>query len=321
MTKCYFELRKQSARGTDSMAADMMRHMHARQHLGKVVVICEQPAAMLAAARKQWLKLARTIQKHRASTLNADKILKYTHTITNMQHLSFTTKTPLDRPEADIYFLTKDNCQLVPVHCYSLYFTSPLPAETAFEMVSQLPVEALFIDYDHRTAWAKFGLQSKVALEAQVDSEWTQVLHFLKSNGINISKLINDGIHNIEAMDDALDTLLGMSHRVLRIANEFHRALELARPLRISKEKRQCYDAFILLAYRVQALSPGIMTQHFLESYNEDDTFFLYDFGRERRLAFWLAYLNEAAKRHHRAGRHNLAQALKDKDALNRTVF
>ncbi len=312
MAKCYFELRKQAARGTDSIAADMMRHLHARQHLGKVVVICEHPAAMLAASRKQWLKLARTIQKHRASTLNADKILKYTHTITNMQHLGFTTKTPLERPEADIYFLTEHNCSLVPVHCYSLYFTTSLPKPTAHEMIGQLPVEALLIDYDHAMPWAKLGLQSKTALEAQVDSEWKQVQHFLKSNGIAIKHLINDGMHDIEAMDDALDIMLGMSHRVLRIANEFQRALELARPLRIQKNMRQQYDAFVLLAYRVQALSPGAMTQHFLESYNEDDTFFLYDIGKQHLEAWSLGEpLADMVERHLRAGRHHLVHALR----------
>src|SRR5882762_3070435 len=74
VAKCYFELRKQSARGTESIIADMMRHLHTRQHLGKALVICDHPLVVLSAARKQWLKLSRIIQKQRASTLNADKI-------------------------------------------------------------------------------------------------------------------------------------------------------------------------------------------------------------------------------------------------------
>ena len=102
MAKCYFELRKRSAKGTDSVAADIMRHLHTRQHLGKVTIITDQPLALLAASRKQWLKLSRTIQKQRSSTLNADKILKYTHTITHMQHLRFTAKDALQDPEADV---------------------------------------------------------------------------------------------------------------------------------------------------------------------------------------------------------------------------
>jgi len=111
-------------------------------------------------------------------------------------------------------------------------------------------------------------------------------------------------------MDDALDTLLSMSHRFLRIANEFQRALELARPLRIQRSLRQQYDALVLLAYRVQALSPGAYTQHFLESYNEDDTFFLYDSARHRKHLFGSESLERAVLRHRAAGRERLAQAI-----------
>lgn len=310
MAKCYFELRGPSAKGTDSVVADIMRHLHARQHVGKAVVICEQPATALAAARKQWLKLSRVIQRQRASTLNADKILKYTHTITHMQHMHFTAKTPLEEPEADVYFLDKSSCGTMPAHCYSAYFSLSIPLYKAKDMIEQLPAEALVIDYRRQMQWAKLGLQSKVVLEAQVASEWRQVRRFLKSNDIDVSNFIQDGIHNIEVIDDALDTLLGISHRFLRIANEFQRALELARPLRIGRSLRQDYDFLVLMAYRVQALSPGTFTQHFLESYNEDDTFFLHDIARRRWLIGGGEPLAESFRRQMAAGRHNLARAL-----------
>lgn len=309
MAKCYFEIRKQSARGTDSIAADIMRHLHARQYVGKAVVVCEQPVALLAASRKQWLKLTRTIQKQRASTLNAEKILKFTHTITRMQHVKFAFKPPLDDPEADVYFLAPDSCELMPPHCYSTYILAPLAPEAIKTVLEQLPSEALVTDYEHSTAWAQFGLQSKVVLEEQVHSEWRQVQHFLASHNIDAVQLARSDMHDIEIMDNALDTLLGVSHQFLRIANEFQRSLELARPLRIGLAARKEYDAIMLLAYRVQALSPGTFTQHFLETFNEDDTFFLSDdmarlfYGDNQDLA-------AAIREHYRANRKNLAKAL-----------
>ena len=311
MAKCYFELRKQSAKGTDSMAADIMRHLHTRQHLGKVVVICEQPTALLAASRKQWLKLSRTIQKQRSSTLNADKILKYTHTITHMQHMRFTTKGALQDPDADVYFLDEKTCGTMPLHCFSIYVAYKFDEDIARHTITQLPSDALIIDYVHHVRWATFGLQSKVVLEQQVESEWQQVQQLLRTNHIAIATLIQDGFHDIEAMDDALDTLLSISHRFLRIANEFQRALELARPLRIPRNIRQQYDSLVLLAYRVQALSPGTYTQHFLESYNEDDTFFLYDLHRQAFLPT-TEPLEAAVLRHSKAGRLHLAKALRE---------
>jgi len=309
MAKCYFELRKQSARGTDSIAADMMRHLHTRQHLGKAVIICDQPVAILAAARKQWLKIARSIQKQRASTLNADKILKYTHTITHMQHMRFSTHTPLEDPGADVYFLAADGCTTMPVHCFSIYQAIDLDENVAQHIIKQLPSEALMIDYNKSTLWGKLGLQSKVMLEQQVATEWSKISQFLAGHHIHANSLLNGRIQDVEAMDTALDTLLDYSHQFLRIANEFQHTLELARPLRIERSIRHEYDAVVLLAYRVQALSPGAFTQHFLESYNEDDTFFLFTPGRYRKNAPHET-LAEAIARHIAAGRLRLAAAL-----------
>lgn len=310
MSRCYFELRTQSAKGTDSIAADMMRHLHTRQHLGKVVVICEQPLALLASARKQWLKLSRVIQKQRASTLNADKILKYTHTIAHMQHMRFSNKAPLEDPEADVYFLEADSSQILPLQCFTMYSINLNISRHALSMIAQLPDEALIVDYTQALPWDEFGLQPKTMLEHEVATSWRRVHAFLISRDIVIGELIKDGLHNVEAMDDALDSLLSVSGKFLNVANNFQHAWELSRPIRIKQHIRQEYDSLVLLAYRVQALSPGAFTQRFLESYNEDDTFFLYD-TYKRQFVAPTESLQEAVERHTAAGRPHLALALR----------
>lgn len=311
VAKRYFELRKPAARGTDSISADTMRHLNTRQHLGKAVVICEQPAIVLSAARKQWLKLSRSLQKQRSSTLNADKILKYTHTITRMQRMHFTIKDPLEQPNGDVYFLTPSQLTTMPVHCWSVYVLSAISDKEARALAAQLPAEALIVDYRHSKMWQRLGFQPKKALEKRVGDQWRQVQQYLSGHRININKFIVDGIHDAEVMDDALDTLLGgHSHKFLIVANEFQRALELARPLRLKKEVRSSYDSLALLAHRVQALSPGAFSQHFLETYNEDDTFFLYDATRTRKHLVGSESLTQAYARHTKAGRHHLAKSL-----------
>lgn len=310
MAKCYFEIRKQSARGTESIIADMMRHLHTRQHLGKCLIVSDHPAIGLSAARKQWLKLSRIIQKQRASTLNADKILKYTHTIAHMQHMRFSAKAPPEDPEADIYFLRIDQLAVMPLQCFTIYTTTALPTATLAAMLAQLPADCLMVDYAHETAWHELGLQPKRILEEQVESEWQQAERFLANHQISVKQLLENPMSNVDAMDNALDTLLGVSQKFLHVASNFQRALELARPMRMSKETRGQYDALSLLGHRVQALMPGAFTQHFLEVYNEDDGFFLYDQGKERPLNAGES-LTAAAARHTAAGRHNLARALR----------
>ncbi len=309
MAKCYIELRTTAARGTDSIAADMMRHLHTRQHVGRTMVITEQPASMLAAARKQWLKISRALQKQRAQTINADKILKYTRTIAHMQYMRFTAKSPLDA-DAAVYFMAPDDITIAPLHCLTIYVLQEPEESAAAELVVQLPTDALVVDYRHKIPWERLlGLQPKSVLEAQVHTEWHQVLQFLGGYKINIDVLEHGGMRNVEAMDNALDTLLGISRKFMQVANEFQHTLELARPMHIPKAKRSAYDSLVLLAHRVQALSPGAYTQHFLDTYNEDDTLFFNDVLRGLA-ASSTETLAEAYARHTAAGRYHLAKAL-----------
>lgn len=309
MVSAYFEWRISAARGSESIAADIARHIHSRQHLGKAVVICDQPVVMLSAARKQWLKLCRSIQKQRASTLNADKILKYTHTITKMQHMQFTSHSPLERPTADLYFMTLEEISQIPPRCITVYLLSKVDDTAGSQILEKVAHEALIVDYGHSGYWKQSGVQPKKVLEEDVKVQWERVKEFLAKYEITPQILIKDKAHNLETMDDALDILLNVSTTFIEVSNSFQHAMEIARPLRTTKELRLQYDAAALLAHRVQALSPGAFTQRFLEAYNEDDTFFLYDSLR----AEFLSYnepLPQIIERHQKAGRPNLADAL-----------
>lgn len=307
MSKCYFELRKTSKQGSLNLAADMMRHLHTRQYLGKTVVICQRPNIFLPAAHKQWLRLSRTIQRQRANTVNADKILKYTRTITHMQHMRFVARAPLERPDADVFFIRHNDLPTLPLQCFNLYCTADIPAEAIPGLIARLPAEALIVDYGH-SAWHTSGILPKRELEAQVLSEWQKAQDFLHAHQIDYDSLFHKTTLSTNFMDDALDTLLGVSNQFLEVAHHFNRALELARPLRLSKTAREQYDIFTLLAHRVQALSADSFTQRFLETYNEDDTFFLYDVMKYFRHT--TLDLAEIIAGHRAAGRLHLAQAL-----------
>lgn len=312
-SECFIELRKAAARGSDSTIADMMRHLHTRQHLGKAVIIHEQAHDLVSPARKQWLKLARNLQRQRSSTLNADKILKYTHGITRMQRMQFSSKMPLERPGSDVYFLEPRELSMMPMECWSVYALCPIDSRLATDALQQLPEQALVIDYSQSITWNKLGLHPKKQLEARASQKWNKVVQFLGEHDIDVDKLIVDGIHNVETMDDALDTLLGgHANKFLQVASEFQRALELARPLKLSKKQRTSYDSLILLAHRVQALTPGAFAAQFLEVYDENDTLFLYD--PAKALANLPAEtLQQAYERHKAAGRRHLAAAFLQK--------
>lgn len=316
MNTAFFEQRISAARGTDSMAADVMRHINARQHLGKAVIICESPIAILGPCRKQWLKICRRIQKQRASTLNADKILKYTHSIARMQHARFTLKKPTDYPEGDIFLMKGPDIPKLPYNCFSIYILTEISTATAKEITRNLPPNALVIDYVHATDWPTYDLEPKHILEKRVTEKWKDVRTFLDRYQIVPEKLRNGNEDNLEAMDDALDLLLDVSQHFLEKATAFQRSLELARPLKTTTPDRLSYDTVVLLAHRVQALGTDTYTQRFLQSYNEDDSFYFYDFAKEHFL-LETETLEDAVKRHIEAGRNRLAVALEQSTFLN----
>lgn len=309
MGKCYFELRKKPSNG-NGLSTDTMRHLKTRQHLGKSVIVCDEPRVMLSAARKQWLRLTRYVQKQRAATLDADKILKYTHAVTHMQHMKFTAQPPLTETEASTFFITPKDIDTLPPFCMTAYITAPLTKKQARELPDHLSTSALVVDYKHTVDWPAARLSPKKELETELARQWQRIDDFLHSYQIKPDELFDGPLQNVDALDEALDILLGASQRFLHIAADFNQALELARPLKLSKHRRQQYDAASLLAHRVQALSPGAFTQQFLEAYNEDDTFFLHDRGLDLLLLSLDESPHQTIARHRRAKRHYLADAL-----------
>ncbi|HSX28129.1 MAG TPA: hypothetical protein VLF60_01625 [Candidatus Saccharimonadales bacterium] len=304
----YFEARPKPLDQTTLLASDMMRHLHSRQYLGKALVICDSPFSTMRVARKQWLKLARTIQRQRASTLNADKILRFTYTITHMQHMQFAAKTPLQSPDTHVFFVTPEQCDQAPLSCFTVYIASQSPMSAYEPLLTQLPTGALLVDLTGTADLPGHGLLPKHLLEEAVATAWQQVEHFFTSQNIDITDLSRDQFVHFEAMDDALDILLGASHDFLRIASSFQHAFELAQPLRVPKETQQLYNTLTLLAYRVQALTPGILSEYLLRTYHEDDTFFLHDIAAD--LSPEGESMLETITRHHHAGRQRLATAL-----------
>lgn len=307
MTRCYFQLREKKINQSTLLASDMMRHLHSRQYLGKALVICDSPFSLLRVARKQWLKLARTVQRQRSSTLNADKILRFTYAITHMQHMQFTAKSPFKQPDAHVFFCSTAELPQLPLNCFTIYLIDSIDHNLLSKIIAQAPESALFVDYaDNRLE--QLMVSNKVVLEGKVTSSWEKVVGFLDKKNIDIEALTNSDFAHIDMIDDALDTLLGVSHEFLHIASDFQHTVELAQPLRLDKHTQQLFNTVTLLAYRVQALTPGALSEYMLRTYHEENTFFLHDIIAD--LIPLHESLLETIVRHHTAGRSRLALAI-----------
>lgn len=305
----YFEKREKPTNQTAIIMADIMRHLHVRQYLGKSIVICDNSFSALRNARKQWLKLSRIIQKQRSSTVNVDKILRHTYTITHMQHMQFSAKSPIEAPDTHVFFCTPDSLpNILPANTFTVYITTQLNKHVAEKIIEQLPSNALLVDYSNLISENSLNLHPKSELEKNVDKKWRSLQDFFKQQQIDIDSIANSQMSYVDTMDDALDALLSVNHDFLQLASNFQHCLELAQPLKMNIKKQQLFNTLSLLAYRVQALTPGSMNDYFMRNYQEKDTFFLHDAMYD--LLPEDETLEETVLRHKSAGRDNLANAI-----------
>ena len=255
---------------TSNLSADLARHLLSRQHLGKTVVVCDKPVIDLSVTRKYWLKLSRALQKQRASTLNAEKILQLTYDITHMQHMEFAAKPYREDPSADVFFITPDQLDHLPASCYSLYILAGTDSDLLANAANQLPNYGLVVDYTGSALLAPGSLLPKSEMDRLVPERWHQVEDFLAGQGVNIHQLATNMYHN-DQLNEAIDVILNTSSQFLRIANDFLELLRLAQPLHVTNTEHQMHEVLSVLNRRVSALTPGTLSQQFAQTLGDDE--------------------------------------------------
>lgn len=142
----YVEQRSLDARG--SLAWDLARHMYARSLHGKIAVVTDRPAALMAATRRQWMKLTRQVQRERSSTLNAVRITELSRQIAWMQNLTFSAKLSDDWLGAGVTFATADDFVKIPPACATVYVTYSFQREKLHMLTSWMQVNGLAVLYE-----------------------------------------------------------------------------------------------------------------------------------------------------------------------------
>lgn len=267
---------------TNTTAADVARHLLARQHLGKTVVVCSKPVTTMSVTKKYWLKLARNLQKERASTLNVERILQLTHDITRMHHTEFAAKPYEEAPGADVLFVAPNDIGELPARCYSFYILEALDETGLKHCINQLPNRALVVDYTHAPTIRQAPLLPKYQLERQVPELWRNVEAFLEAHDVHIDQMAQHPT-DTRTLDHAIDDLLDVGSQFLRIANDFLELLRLVQPTSTPMAQQRRYDLLMALSRRIHALTPGTLSQQFINSLNDDDSpMMLRDVAAER---------------------------------------
>lgn len=131
-----------------SISLDLARQLSYAVTGCKVAIVAENPLALLAATRKQWMKLMRRTQRDRSATLNASMILDLTQRIAWMQAARFSAKPPDDLLEANITFATADDFVKSPPVCPVVYVTYAFDREKLHMLTSWMAKGSKVVIYE-----------------------------------------------------------------------------------------------------------------------------------------------------------------------------
>ena len=139
--------REQRYAGSAPISRNLAKHLYTRMMCGKVAVVTDKPASMLAAVRKQWMQIERQLRRERSSTLDATRILELTYEISRMQSIVFTAKAPIDEPQADVLFATAADFLKWPPQCRTMYVTCTVELEVLHQITAWMGVHGLVVMY------------------------------------------------------------------------------------------------------------------------------------------------------------------------------
>lgn len=199
---------------------------------------------------------------------SAEELLNATRSISRMQRVKFTNKSPSEEPDATFYILKPDTTEL-PTHCYTLY---SFAEETREELVGLLPEDATVMPFK------KFEselLKAKSTLSDRVDIDEKELDTWLRAHEIIIEELEND----MAKTNEALDTLLSsnrLQDEFLHKTGVYLKTIELAQPYILGAEQAQRLAVIKSLEKHVRVLNPSYLSDHIVDS-SSDDAYLLRD--------------------------------------------
>jgi hypothetical protein len=127
MTRVFVEHRKLASGVT--LTWDMAHHLYARYAQGSVVIVADNPLALLAALRKQWLKVVMKLRNEYSRSLSGPRKTEVKRVFEEMLALPFILQppTPESSNHLSVYVLQPAQLlELTTMHA-SLYITCQLP--------------------------------------------------------------------------------------------------------------------------------------------------------------------------------------------------
>jgi len=119
---------------------DIAHHLYTRHSGGLVVILSETPPTLLAALRKQWLKVIAKLITERSRTVEEARKRLLRRMINAMELLTFTVKLPENISSTDrgVYILKRSDLPSIKAKITTMYIT---------DNVDSKPLESLIVSH------------------------------------------------------------------------------------------------------------------------------------------------------------------------------
>jgi hypothetical protein len=129
-----------------TLSVDIASHFSRRY--GQAIVVTDRPVNMMAAVKKQWIRLEHKLKIERARSLDHERIRTLCEQLEYMQGVKFSAKPPEDMLCADITFATADDFVATSSLCQTVYVTYEFMPVKLHMLTSWMPREGLIVIYD-----------------------------------------------------------------------------------------------------------------------------------------------------------------------------
>jgi hypothetical protein len=127
--------------------SDIALHLPLRLNLGSSVIYIHNPTRYLAVLRKHWIKIMRSLERERASTLNIQRRKAIETILESMDDTVFTFHSPDKKNDADIYLLAPEKASALPEHAKTVFICDWPSPELRQVLLGSLPGGSALIEY------------------------------------------------------------------------------------------------------------------------------------------------------------------------------
>jgi hypothetical protein len=117
---------------------DLSHHLYTRYTYGVTIIVHSRPKVLLAALRRQWLKVVLKVRNEYSRTLSTSRKLEIEGIVTAMEALPFTVGMPAGNTQPAVYIISEAQVAELTAKYRTIYATAGAAGQPSMELRAAL---------------------------------------------------------------------------------------------------------------------------------------------------------------------------------------